>query len=99
MEIDMQLQPLYDRVLIRRIKAEDKTAAGIVIPDTAKEKPQRGVVVEVGTGKTLDDGRVRPIDVKPGDQVMFGRYSGDEIVLDDVDHVILKAEDLLAIVH
>jgi chaperonin GroES len=95
----MNLTPLYDRVLVRRLKSEDKTAGGIVIPDTAKEKPQKGVVVEVGTGKTLDDGKIRPIDVKPGDQVMFGRYAGDDIILDEVDHVILRAEDLLGIIH
>jgi chaperonin GroES len=94
----MNIQPLYDRVLVRRLKTEDKTPGGLVIPDTAQEKPHRGIVVEIGTGKILDDGRTSPIQVKAGDQVMFGKYTGEDIVLDDIDHVILRAEDLLAII-
>jgi chaperonin GroES len=92
----MNIKPLYDRVLVKRLEVEDKTPAGVIIPDVAKEKPLRGVVIDVGSGKTLDDGKVRPIEVKPGDQVMFGADAGDDIVLDEVDHVILSAEEILA---
>jgi chaperonin GroES len=94
----MNVIPLFDRVLLRRVKREEKTAGGLVIPDTAREKPQRGVVVGVGTGKVLENGSVRPIRVKVGDQVVFGKYSGDELILDDVDHVIVREEDLLAVI-
>jgi chaperonin GroES len=91
----MNIKPVYDRVLVKRIEVEDKTPAGVVIPDVAKEKPRRGIVIEVGSGKTLDDGKVRPIEVKPGDQVIFGADAGDDVVLDEVDHVILSAEEIL----
>jgi chaperonin GroES len=94
----MLVQPLYDRVLVRRLNNEERTAAGIVIPDVAKEKPHRGVVVEIGSGKMMEDGKVRPIGVKPGDQVVFGQYTGQDILIDDVDHILLRAEDLLAVV-
>jgi chaperonin GroES len=94
----MKVTPLFDRVLLRRVKKEEKTAGGLVIPDTAREKPQRGVVVEVGTGKVLDDGSVRAVKVKAGDEVVFGRLTGDEIIIDDVDHVIVREEELLAVV-
>jgi chaperonin GroES len=92
----MNIKPLYDRVLVKRLQVEDKTPGGVVIPDVAREKPLRGVVIDVGSGRTLDDGKVRPIEVKPGDQVVFGADAGDDIVLDEVDHVILSAEEILA---
>ena len=92
----MNIKPLYDRVLVKRLQVEDRTPAGVVISDVAREKPLRGLVIDVGSGKTLDDGKVRPIEVKPGDQVMSGADAGDDIVLDEVDHVILSAEEILA---
>jgi chaperonin GroES len=94
----MNLTPLFDRVLIRRQNKEERTPSGLFIPDTAKEKPQRGMVVGVGTGPILPDGRERPLKVKEGDQVVFARNAGDDVVLDDVDYVIVRERDLLAIV-
>ncbi|HTO55882.1 MAG TPA: co-chaperone GroES [Myxococcota bacterium] len=93
----MKIRPLHDRVLVKRIEEESKTKGGIIIPDTAKEKPQEGRVVAVGSGKILEDGTVRPLDVKAGDKILFGKYSGSEITLDGDEHIILREEDLLAI--
>ena len=93
----MKIRPLHDRVLVKRIEEEAKTKGGIIIPDTAKEKPQEGRVVAVGSGKLLDDGTVRPLDVKAGDRILFGKYSGSEITLDGDEHIILREEDVLAI--
>jgi chaperonin GroES len=93
----MKIRPLHDRVLVKRIEEEAKTKGGIIIPDTAKEKPQEGRVVAVGSGKLLDDGTVRPLDVKAGDKILFGKYSGSEITLDGDEHIILREEDVLAI--
>ena len=93
----MCFRPLHDRVLVRRVEAEEKTAGGIIIPDTAKEKPQEGEVVSVGTGARADDGKITPLDVKTGDKILFGKYSGSEVTLDDVEYLILREEDVLCI--
>ncbi len=93
----MKIRPLQDRILLRPSEGEEKTAGGIIIPDTAKEKPQQGVVIAAGKGKVGDDGRVTPLDVKVGDKVLYGKYSGNEITLDGEKHVILREEDLLAV--
>jgi chaperonin GroES len=94
----MKIRPLQDRILVQRIEEEQKTAGGIIIPDTAKEKPAEGKVVAVGRGKVNDDGSIRTLDVKPGDRVMFGKYGGSEVKLDSKDYVILREEDVLAVV-
>jgi chaperonin GroES len=93
----MSIQPLGDRVLIKRLEAEEKTKGGIVLPDTAKEKPQKGEVVAVGKGRILESGKVEPLEVKKGDKVLFGKYSGNEITYKEEEYLILKEEDILAI--
>ena len=93
----MGFRPLHDRVLVRRVEAEEKTAGGIIIPDTAQEKPMQGKVVAVGKGKRLEDGRLQPLGVKVGDKVIYGKWSGTEVKLDGKDHVILKEEDLFGV--
>lgn len=92
------IRPLQDRILVKRIAAEEKTAGGIIIPDTAKEKPQEGQVVSVGKGKVLEDGKVLPLDVKAGDKILFGKYSGTEITLQGEEHLILREEDVLGVI-
>jgi len=94
----MSIQPLGDRVLIKRLEAEERTKGGIVLPDTAKEKPQTGEVIAVGKGRVLENGKVEPLEVKKGDKVLFGKYSGNEITYQDEEYVILKEEDILAII-
>ncbi|MDW8245817.1 MAG: co-chaperone GroES [Sandaracinaceae bacterium] len=94
----MALRPLYDRVLVRRVKEEEKTKGGIIIPDTAKEKPIEGEVVAVGSGKVLEDGRLRALDVKPGDRVLFGKYAGTEVKIDGEEHLILREDEILGII-
>jgi len=94
----MGFRPLHDRVLVRRIEAETKSAGGIIIPDTAKEKPQEGEVVAVGPGARGDDGEIRPLDVKAGDRILFGKWSGTEIKLDGEDLLIMKESDIMGIV-
>ena len=94
----MKIRPLSDKVLVRRLEAENKTAGGIVLPDTAKEKPQRGKVVSVGTGKQLDDGTVRKMQVKKGDTVLFTSYAGTDVKIDGKEHLIMSESDILAIV-
>ena len=94
----MTFRPLHDRVLVRRIEAQEKTAGGIIIPDTAKEKPQEGEVVSVGSGARGDDGKVTPLDVKAGDKILFGKWSGSEVKLDGEDLIIMKESDVLGIV-
>jgi len=94
----MRLQPLHDRVLIRRVAQEDKTAGGIIIPDTAKEKPMEGEVVAVGPGATGDDGKVRPLSVKAGDRVLFGKWSGTEVKMNGEELMIMKESDLMGII-
>ena len=92
-----QVKPLYDRVLIKRLQGEEKTAGGIIIPDNAKEKPLEGEVIAIGTGKTLEDGSVRAVSVKPGDRVLFAKYAETEIKLDGETHLLLREDDLLAV--
>jgi chaperonin GroES len=94
----MGFRPLQDRVLIRRVEAEEKSAGGIIIPDTAKEKPMEGEVVSVGPGARDDSGKVQPLDVKAGDRVLFGKWSGTEIKLDGEDLIIMKESDLMGII-
>ena len=93
----MKIRPLHDRVLIKRLEEEDKTAGGLYIPDTAKEKPIRGKVVAVGDGKRDKDGKVQALEVKAGDKVLFSKYSGTEVKIDGDEHLIMREEDLLAI--
>jgi chaperonin GroES len=94
----MNFQPMHDRLLLKPIAAETKTKSGIIIPDTAQEKPMEGQVVAVGKGKRLEDGRLQPLGVKVGDKVIYGKWSGTEVKLAGVDHVILKEEDLFGVV-
>ena len=95
----MKIRPLQDRILVKRIdESEEKTKGGIIIPDSAKEKPQQAKVVAVGKGKVGDDGKVTPVDVKVGDTILFGKYSGSEIKMDGVDHLILREDDILGVV-
>jgi chaperonin GroES len=94
----MKIRPLADRVVVKRIAQEEKTKGGIIIPDTAKEKPVEGLVIAAGNGKVLKSGKVRPPAVKAGDRVLFGKYAGTEVKLDGVEHVILTEDDVLAIV-
>ncbi len=94
----MKVKPLHDRVIVLRLDEETKTAGGIIIPDTAKEKPQRGQVVAVGEGRVDEDGKRVPVDVRKNDRVLFGKYSGTEIKIDGVDHLILREEDILAVI-
>ncbi len=91
------IRPLQDRVLIKRVKEEEKSKGGIIIPDTAKEKPIEGEVIAVGNGKVLDDGKVRPLDVKVGDRVLFGKYSGTEVKIDGEERVVLREDDILGV--
>ena len=94
----MKFRPLHDRVVVKRIDAEEKTAGGIIIPDTAKEKPQTGEVVAVGPGKTDENGKVIPMGVKPGNKVLFGKYSGQEFKLDGQDLLHMREDDIIGIV-
>ncbi len=94
----MNFRPLHDRVLVRRVEAEEKTAGGIIIPDTAKEKPQEGEVVSVGTGARNDSGQITPLEVKAGDRILFGKWSGTEVKVDGEDLIIMKESDILGIV-
>lgn len=94
----MAIRPLHDRILVQRVKEEEKTKGGIIIPDTAKEKPIEGKVIAVGNGKLLDNGEVRKLDVKKGDKILFGKYSGTEVKIDGEDHLILREDDILAVV-
>jgi chaperonin GroES len=94
----MKLRPLNDRVIVIRLEEEEKTVGGIIIPDTAKEKPQQAKVIAVGKGRTLDNGQVIPLTVKEGDRVLFGKYAGTEIKIDGDEHLIMREEDILAIV-
>jgi chaperonin GroES len=93
----MKFRPLHDRILVRRIESEEKTKGGIIIPDTAKEKPQEALVVAVGPGRVNDEGKVTPLDVKKGDKVLFGKYSGSEVTLDGEEHLIIREDDVLAV--
>ncbi|HET9679446.1 MAG TPA: co-chaperone GroES [Gammaproteobacteria bacterium] len=94
----MKLRPLHDRVIVKRLEAETKTAGGIVIPDSAAEKPIKGEVLAVGNGKVLDNGETRALDVKKGDTVLFGKYSGTEVKMDNEELLVMREEDIMAIV-
>ena len=94
----MKVRPLHDRILLKRIEEKESQKGGIIIPDTAKEKPQEGKVVAVGKGKVSDDGKILPLDVKVNDLVLFGKYSGSEINIDGEEHVIMREEDILGII-
>jgi chaperonin GroES len=93
----VKITPLGDRVLVRPVEKDDTRKSGLIIPDTAKEKPQEGTVVAAGKGKTTEDGKVLPMDVKKGDRVLYGKYSGTEIKIDDVEHLIMHQDDILGI--
>ena len=93
-----KIRPLQDRVIVQRVKEEEKTKGGIIIPDSAKEKPIEGKVLAVGNGKVLEDGKVRAIDIKPGDRVLFGKYSGTEVKLDGEEALILREDDILGVI-
>ena len=93
----MKFRPLHDRVVVERIEAEARTAAGIIIPDTAKEKPQQGEVIAVGPGGRDENGKLIPIDVKAGDRVLFGKWSGTEVKIDDVEYLIMKESDIMGV--
>jgi len=94
----MKIRPLQDRLIVKRIAEEEKTKGGIIIPDTAKEKPQEGQVISVGKGKVGEDGKVTPLDVKAGDRVLFGKYSGTEIKIDGEEHLIMREDDILGVI-
>jgi chaperonin GroES len=94
----MTIQPLGDRVIVKRLEAEETTKGGIVLPDSAKEKPQKGEVMAIGKGKVLESGKVEPLEVKKGDKVLFGKYAGNEITYNNEEYLILREEDILAII-
>ena len=94
----MKIRPLQDRVIVKRVEEEEKSKGGIIIPDTAKEKPQEGKVVAVGKGKANDDGKITPLDVKVNDRILFGKYSGAEINFDGEEHLIMREDDILGII-
>ena len=94
----MAIRPLHDRVLIKRVEEEQKTKGGIIIPDTAKEKPAEGKVVAVGTGRVQEDGKIRALDVKKGDRVLFGKYSGTEVKVDGDELIIMREDDILCVI-
>ena len=94
----MGFRPLHDRVLVRRVEAEEKSSGGIIIPDTAKEKPQEGEVVAAGSGAKAEDGKITPLDVKAGDRILFGKWSGTEVKIDGQDYLIMKESDVMGII-
>ncbi|MFQ5756472.1 MAG: co-chaperone GroES [Acidiferrobacterales bacterium] len=94
----MNIRPLHDRVVVRRLEEETKSAGGIVIPDTAKEKPIQGEIIAVGNGKILENGEIRPLDVKPGDKVLFGKYSGTEVKLGNEEVLVMREEDIMGVI-
>lgn len=96
---EIGVRPLHDRVLVRRTPEETKTAGGIIIPDTAKEKPQRGEIVATGKGRVTEDGKVTPLDVKVGDRILFGKYSGTELKLNGEEYLMMREEDILGIMN
>jgi chaperonin GroES len=93
----MKLRPLHDRVIVERLEEEKKSAGGIIIPDQAKEKPMKGKVVAVGSGKRTDDGKLQPMDVKAGDTILFGKYSGTEVKVDGVEYVVMREDDIMGV--
>ncbi|NTV34542.1 MAG: co-chaperone GroES [Deltaproteobacteria bacterium] len=94
----MKIRPLHDRVIVKRMEGEEKTKGGIIIPDTAKEKPVEGKVIAVGSGKVLENGKKVPLQVKEGDRILFGKYSGTEVKIDGGEHLIMREDDIIAIV-
>lgn len=94
----MKIRPLGDRILVKRIEEEDKSKGGIIIPDSAKEKPQEGEVVAVGKGKLLDDGKIAPLELKAGDKILFGKYAGTEVKMEGEEHLIMREDDIIAII-
>ena len=93
----MKIRPLHDRIIVKRLESEEKTKGGIIIPDTAKEKPQEAKVIAVGKGKITEDGKLQPMEVQKGDRILVGKYSGSEIKIDGEEHVIIREDDVLAI--
>jgi len=94
----MKIKPLYDRILVKRLDEQEKTAGGLYIPDTAKEKPLEAIVVAVGQGKVQEDGSIRKLEIKAGDKVLFSKYSGSDIKIDGTEHLILREDDVLAVI-
>jgi chaperonin GroES len=97
-KVNMNIRPLHDRIIVERLEEETMTAAGIIIPDSAKEKPQQGKVIAVGKGKVSEEGKVRPLDVKAGDKVLFGKYAGTEVKLDGKEYLMMREDDILGVV-
>ena len=94
----MKIRPLQDRIIVKRVQEEEKTKGGIIIPGTAKEKPVEGKVIAVGNGKVQEDGKVRPLDVKAGDRILFSKYAGTEVKIDGEEHLIMREEDILGVI-
>lgn len=94
----MKVKPLHDRVIVKRVEEEAKTKGGIIIPDTAKEKPVEGLVVAVGNGKIMENGKTQPLEVKKGDKILFGKYAGTDIKIDGEEHLIMREDDIIAII-
>jgi chaperonin GroES len=94
----MKIRPLQDRIIVKRVEEQEKTKGGIIIPDSAKEKPMEGKVTAVGSGKVLEDGKKQPLDVKEGDRILFGKYAGTEIKIDEEEHLIMREDDVLGII-
>jgi chaperonin GroES len=94
----MKIRPLQDRLIVKRVEEEEKTKGGIIIPDSAKEKPMEGKVISVGKGKLLEDGKIHPLDVKAGDRVLFGKYAGTEVKIDGEEHLIMREDDVLGVI-
>jgi len=94
----MKIRPLQDRIIVKRLEEEEKTKGGIIIPDSAKEKPQEGKVIAVGKGKLTEDGKLIPLDVKVGDRILFGKYSGTEVKIEGEEHLIMREEDILGVI-
>ena len=94
----MDLKPLHDRIIVRRLDAEETTAGGIIIPDSAQEKPLKGEVLAVGSGKRLEDGSVQPVDLKAGDKILFGKYAGTDVKVGGIEHLIMREDDVLGVI-
>jgi len=94
----MKIRPLHDRIIVKRVEEEEKTKGGIIIPDSAKEKPMEGKVIAVGKGKILEDGKIQALDVKAGDRVLFGKYSGTEVKINGEEHLIMREDDILGVI-
>ena len=94
----MKIRPLQDRVIVKRVEEEENTKGGIIIPDTAKEKPMEGKITAAGKGKVLEDGKIHPLDVKVGDRILFGKYSGTEVKIDGEEHLIMREDDILGVI-